>query len=523
MYNSHAIEKVLTGLYLNNDLIISDEHPLRLEDFVDKKYQAIYTALYNLYVLGNSHIDINDIVGYFREQQGMYEKFIGDGGMDVLYQICNDNTPLNFDYNYSLIKKQSLLRDFNKIGIDVSDLYDKTLPPEQFEKQMAKFNALDIDDIFKHYEGKINNLQSKYQNLIEKSCINVGEGMEELYKELQSVPEIGLPLEGEIYNTITRGARLKKLYIDSGSSGTGKSRRMVGNACKLAIPIIYNTETETWENTGVENKVLYITTELEHAEIQTLVLAYVSGINEDKILNNKYTNEERERVELAIQYIQQHNNIIIEFLPNPTLASVQTTIKKHVLQDDVEYVFYDYIHITSGLTEGRDKNTRDDVILMLLSDTLKNLANELNVHVSTSTQLSGDWEEKEVKNQNLIRGSKAVADKADIGAITLPLNNAEQELGRALALKLGTLEPNFITDIYKNRRGKWTGVRIWRYVDLGTCRTIDCFVTDRRNEPIDFDSTKVQVKQASKVGGFVVIDNKKDPYEDFGQEIRVEE
>ncbi len=523
MYNSHAIEKVLTGLYLNNDLIISDEHPLRLEDFVDKKYQAIYTALYNLYVLGNSHIDINDIVGYFREQQGMYEKFISDGGMDVLYQICNDSTPLNFDYNYSLIKKQSLLRDFNKIGIDVSDLYDKTLPPEQFEKQMAKFNALDIDDIFKHYEGKINNLQSKYQNLIEKSCINVGEGMEELYKELQSVPEIGLPLEGEIYNTITRGARLKKLYIDSGSSGTGKSRRMVGNACKLAIPIIYNTETETWENTGVENKVLYITTELEHAEIQTLVLAYVSGINEDKILNNKYTNEERERVELAIQYIQQHNNIIIEFLPNPTLASVQTTIKKHVLQDDVEYIFYDYIHITSGLTDGRDKNTRDDVILMLLSDTLKNLANELNVHVSTSTQLSGDWEEKEVKNQNLIRGSKAVADKADIGAITLPLNNAEQELATALAVKLGTYVPNFITDIYKNRRGKWTGVRIWRYVDLGTCRTIDCFVTDRRNEPIDFDSTKVQVKQASKVGGFVVIDNKKDPYEDFGQEIRVEE
>lgn len=523
MYNSHAIEKVLTGLYLNNDLIISDEHPLRLEDFVDKKYQAIYTALYNLYVLGNSHIDINDIVGYFREQQGMYEKFISDGGMDVLYQICNDSTPLNFDYNYSLIKKQSLLRDFNKIGIDVSDLYDKTLPPEQFEKQMAKFNALDIDDIFKHYEGKINNLQSKYQNLIEKSCINVGEGMEELYKELQSVPEIGLPLEGEIYNTITRGARLKKLYIDSGSSGTGKSRRMVGNACKLAIPIIYNTETETWENTGVENKVLYITTELEHAEIQTLVLAYVSGINEDKILNNKYTNEERERVELAIQYIQQHDNIIIEFLPNPTLASVQTTIKKHVLQDDVEYVFYDYIHITSGLTDGRDKNTRDDVILMLLSDTLKNLANELNVHVSTSTQLSGDWEEKEVKNQNLIRGSKAVADKADIGAITLPLNNAEQELATALAVKLGTYVPNFITDIYKNRRGKWTGVRIWRYVDLGTCRTIDCFVTDRRNEPIDFDSTKVQVKQANKVGGFVVIDNKKDPYEDFGQEIRVEE
>ena len=201
MYNSHAIEKVLTGLYLDNDLIISNEYPLRLEDFVEKKYQAIYTALYNLYVLGNNHIDINDIVAYFREQQGMYEKFITDGGMDILYQICSDESPTNFDYNYSLMKKQSLLRDFTKLGIDVSDLYDKNLSPEDFEKQMAKFNALDIDDIFKHYEAKINNLQNKYQNLIEKSCIHVADGIEELYKELQTVPEVGLPLEGEIYNT----------------------------------------------------------------------------------------------------------------------------------------------------------------------------------------------------------------------------------------------------------------------------------------------------------------------------------
>lgn len=518
MYNSHAIEKVLTELYINNDLIISTEYPLRLEDFVDKKYQAIYTALYNLYVLGNNHIDISDIVAYFKEQQGMYEKFINDGGMDCLYQICADESPTNFDYNYSLVKKQSLLRDLVKMGVDVSDIYDKTLSPEEFEKQMAKFNALTIEDIFKHYEAKINLLQNKYQNLIEKSCINVGDGLEELYKELQTVPEVGLPLEGEIYNTITRGARLKKLYIDSGSSGTGKSRRMAGNAAHLAIPMFYNTETEEWENTGIENKVLYITTELEHSEVQTLIIAYVSGVNEDKILNNKYTQEERERVELAIQYIEQYNNIIIEFLPNPSIPTIQTTIKKHVLQDDVEYVFYDYIHITSGLTDGRDKNTRDDVILMLVSDTLKNLANELNVHISTATQLNGDYEEKEIKNQNLIRGSKAIADKADIGAITLPVNSAEEELGRALALKLGTFEPNFITDIYKNRRGKWTGVRIWRYIDLGTCRTIDCFVTDRSNEPIDFNSTKVQIKQVAKVGGFVVANE-----EDIGTPIRIEE
>ena len=65
-------------------------------------------------------------------------------------------------------------------------------------------------------------------------------------------------------------------------------------------------------------------------------------------------------------------------------------------------------------------------------------------------------------------------------------------------------------------------MRIWRYIDLGTCRTIDCFLTDRKNDLVDFNSTKVQVKQAEKIGGFVVTDTP-DPYENFGTPVRIEE
>lgn len=81
-----------------------------------------------------------------------------------------------------------------------------------------------------------------------------------------------------------------------------------------------------------------------------------------------------------------------------------------------------------------------------------------------------------------------------------------------------------ITDVYKNRRGKWTGVRIWRYVDLGTCRVTDCFITDRRNEPIDFDSMKIQVKQANHSNGFVITSNKPvETHADLGTEVRAED
>lgn len=526
LYNERSIKKVLTCLYLDNDLIISPDYPLRLNDFALKKYQAMYSALYNLYTLGNNKIDINDIIGYFQQQNTMYQKFVEDGGMDILYEICNDNTSPNFDYHYKLIKKYALLTDLQNGGIDITDLYDVTLPVNELEQQLAKFNAMELEDIFKYYAIKLNNIQGRYENFLEKTCISAATGLEELMKQLQTIPEVGLPLEGEIYNTVTRGARLKKLYIDSGSAGSGKSRRMIANACKLAIPMYYDTISDEWINTGCSNKVLYITTELEHAEAQTVILAYISGINEEKILNNKCSKEEQERLELTVEYLKQNDNIIIEYLPDPNLITVKTVIKKHALQDDVKYVFYDYIHISAGLVANRDRQMRDDVILLLLTTTLKELANELDVHISTATQLNGEYEEKEIKNENLIRGSKAVADKADIGAITLRLSQAEEDLARAIAVKIGTVIPNFVTDIYKNRRGKWTGIRIWRYIDLGTCRTTDCFITDRKGNVIeDFDNIHIQVKQSNHTGGFVV-KSKDEPtidYEDFGKEVRLED
>ena len=141
LYNEHAIKKVLTALYLDNELIISSTYPLKLNDFALKKYQAIYSSLYNLYSLGNSHIDISDIIAYFQQQSIMYAKFVDDGGMEVLYEICNDATNLNFEYNYKIVKKYALLTEFQKNGIDVSDLYDVTLPVQELEKQLSIFKS----------------------------------------------------------------------------------------------------------------------------------------------------------------------------------------------------------------------------------------------------------------------------------------------------------------------------------------------------------------------------------------------
>ena len=67
-------------------------------------------------------------------------------------------------------------------------------------------------------------------------------------------------------------------------------------------------------------------------------------------------------------------------------------------------------------------------------------------------------------------------------------------------------KPNAITDIFKNRRGRWTMISIWSVIDLGTLRTVDLFVTTPDYKPIkDF-----------QIVNFVSIDmDKRKELEDF--------
>lgn len=99
--------------------------------------------------------------------------------------------------------------------------------------------------------------------------------------------------------------------------------------------------------------------------------------------------------------------------------------------------------------------------------------------------MNGNWQEfKGLRNQNLIRGSKGIVDKIDVGGISLPVTQEEHEVIDVLARKLGKDLPTQVQDIYKVRRGKYNRVRIWSKVDLGTCRTEDLFLTDAEGNEI---------------------------------------
>ena len=144
------------------------------------------------------------------------------------------------------------------------------------------------------------------------------------------------------------------------------------------------------------------------------------------------------------------------------------------------------------------------VALRLLSTTLKNLAVELNAFVETSTQISN--EEKDdgsFKDYHNIRGAKSVADVADLGCMMQRPTINELTLVNDF-VKQCEHTPNLITDIYKNRRGRWTMCRIWSYINLGILRKKDLFITSSNNKPLeDFSLMNITIDEDEELNKFV--------------------
>ena len=55
------------------------------------------------------------------------------------------------------------------------------------------------------------------------------------------------------------------------------------------------------------------------------------------------------------------------------------------------------------------------------------------------------------------------------------------------------LKPNTIYTLYKNRETEIREIKIWGYLNQGTGRFIEMFVTDRENNLISLDKTSIKV------------------------------
>lgn len=482
-----------------------EEYSLDISDFeVEEYYQIIYSCIYNLFTQGAQIIDCFSIDSYLSAYEKQYEIFEDNHGREYCTNAAEMAELDNFPYYYDRLKKFSLLRYWEKTGVNIKFLYDECVSdPVLQEKERKKLDETSIEEMIAEIEYQ---LVTEAQVRFSVSNVShgqlAGKGMKELKESFKKEPEFGLPLQSPDLTTIARGARLGTLFLRSSSSGNGKSRLAMGDLCNLAIPWRYNTDKKKWEFTNLSEPVLFISTELSIEELQTLVQAYVSGVNEDHILNGKYDSGEEEVVDKAIDYIDS-SPIYLEVINNFGIQDIVNIMKKYKREYGVRYFCFDYVHTSVKLMTEVSSSTkgmrlREDQILFLFMDTLKNFCVQNQVFILTMTQLNSSYKDSPIKDETMLRGAKNMADRIDLGEISLPPTKGElDEVHKSvMSHMINVPEPNMVHHIYKVRRGKLTRIRVWQKVDLGTCRTTDLFVTSNDYELIPVEGTVVEVEEA---------------------------
>ena len=497
------------GCLMYKPLLFLEYPDIQAQDFDFKPAKVCLFAIKKLYEAGATVLTPLEVDQEIeRSGAAAAQVYKTEGGLDFLKNSYEYAQLSNFEVYYKRLKKYSLLRKLQRAHYDISTYYidDKDVKDPALESELIdRLEKASLEDILNSVEKDYSEIRNEYLNG-GRTQGDPAEGLTTLIEDLRKSPSIGPSLEGKIFSSVCRGARSGCFFLKSSSTSGGKSRTSIFDACHIAYPKRWShtkkafvEEVDSSGKPREPRKVLFIVTEMDKEEIQTIMLAYLSGVDEDNILTGKYDLGELTRVKQAAKIIEEYSGyFIIEEIADPNLQNVEATIRKYATVDLVEYVFFDYIHSTASMINQFSRNNiREDVILMMMANQLKQLAKDYNLFIFSATQVNslamGD-DEMKFKDEKSIRGAKAIADKADMGYVMTRVSDKGWQSVMATlkaAAREGTIkeeaiatQPTHVLDIYKMRRGRYKMIRIWSYIHLGTGERKDLFITNADNQPI---------------------------------------
>lgn len=228
-----AVVQVIGCVYNNPSLLdIEDKYTITEDDFQDKFHQIVFGSIFKLHELGAQEITLKNIADFLADRPKSEAIYKQNKGEEWLAKVSKNAAPLTFDYYYGRLKKFSLLRAYDNFGIDVSDVYDidNILDVKKKQIQEEFLDNSSLEKIADTIDGKLESIRIKYVAGENGMCHQAGEGIDDLLESLKKSPDAGAPLYGPLINTVTRGARLRKLYIRSAATGTGNLRLKIVNS-----------------------------------------------------------------------------------------------------------------------------------------------------------------------------------------------------------------------------------------------------------------------------------------------------
>jgi replicative DNA helicase len=270
--------QVIGGVYVDNSLLDNDSYHFSEDDFTEEFHKILFGSIYNIHLMGTEKVNIDTIEHYLSQRPKAYGVYNANHGREYIQKLSEITQIATFDYYYKRMKKMTLFRQYSKIGVDVSWLYnpDDVLNVKKKQSQEDWLDNTSIEEIAELINDKIEAIKSKYADGEKDNLQQAGEDIENFLEDLKQNPEYGYPLYGDYINTITRGARLGKLYLRSASTGLGKA---LDNETLLPTPIGYRKVKDIkvgdylFDADGLPTKVLRVFPQPEKKQVYVVHLA----------------------------------------------------------------------------------------------------------------------------------------------------------------------------------------------------------------------------------------------------------
>ena len=480
-----AIYNVLGNLCVNTELLKDEKVSLRPEDFMQKTHKVIYGAINNI-VYNNSGDKVSsvspvDIDNYLSSYPTQYKVWNDNKGIEYMEQAidnCNEET---FYQSYDRIKKMAVLREYQQMGFDVSDIYQwNTDDFAEKERSLKELDKMSLKDIFEHFTLKNLKIKDSYDIETEVKQFRAGQGISELLDKTKEGNTMGYPTGMGYENSAFGGMKRGKFILRSAATGGMKTSIAIADMIKVSASKMYIDGK--WVYNGMSIPSLFISTELEKDDLDFLALSHITGINRKKITEGYFNAEERKLLEEAGKVLEESPFYLVH-IPDFSVHDIEEIIERHVLDYNVGYVAFDYIHSsspklmrTTGELFGQKTNIAET--LLYLATRLKAIAEKYDIFLESSTQLNKNRKEDDKKDADAIYGSSAIATKVDVGMLLFRVKDKDREkISELIEQKGFNKEINFARYIYKNRSGQ-PDIILWSHMDMSTIRETPILATD---------------------------------------------
>src|SRR5699024_6599924 len=375
----------------------------------------------------------------------------------------------------------SLLRAYVNRGFDVTEIYDwETDDFLTREKSLKELDEMELKDIFQYFA--LVNLQVKDMYNIEMDIkeFKAGSDISGLLDRAREGRTYGFPTSCGFENSAFGGLSKGKFLLRSGSTGSLKTSLQIRDMIDVAVKSIY--KDGEWVYNGVQMPSLFISTELDEDDLNFMALSYITGINRKIIKEGLFNMKQRELLEEAGKIINE-SELYMVHMQEFSINDLDDVIERHVLDNNVQFVAFDYISNNSKLQRSMNELyssvQREDQVLLYLSSSLKAISERYDISIQSATQLnrSGIGRDSEM-NSNALRGSSAVADKVDFGMILKRTKEEDLEKVSSIIEDRGfSKTPSMMRFLYKNRGGI-PDIIMWTHIDSATIREECLFVTD---------------------------------------------